>query len=120
MGVTGREIGQKLEKLFREKGKNQSGAALYGEFSKSTITNWKNGKMPRIDKLAAVCQYLSISIDELVFDKSPIPGLSPEAFEIARAAEKLSAEGKKAALGAVEGLQKVYPLGGSILSSKKA
>jgi NTP pyrophosphatase (non-canonical NTP hydrolase) len=40
-----------------------------------------------------------------------VPGLSPEALEIARATEKLSAEGKKAAMGAVEGLQRVYPCG---------
>jgi transcriptional regulator with XRE-family HTH domain len=117
MSITGQEIGQKLEKLFQEKGKNQSGAALYGEFSKSTITNWKNGKMPRIDNLAAVCQYLGISIDELVFGKSPVPGLSPEALEIARAADKLNAEGKRIILFQTKTLEQMYPLG--ILESTK-
>jgi hypothetical protein len=36
---------------------------------------------------------------------------TPEALEIARAAEKLNAEVKRAALGMVEGLQRVYPYG---------
>jgi hypothetical protein len=95
--------------------------AFGGEISIDTYNGWKKRKdLPGANHVVKIAQTLGTTVEYLVTgEEIKVPGLSPEAFEIARAADKLNDEGKKAALGAVEGLQKVYPLGDSILSNKK-
>jgi hypothetical protein len=95
--------------------------AFDGKISIDTYNGWKRRKdLPGANHVVKIAQTLRTTVEYLVTgEEIKVPGLSPEALEIAKAADKLNDEGKKAALGAVEGLQKVYPLGGSILSNKK-
>jgi transcriptional regulator with XRE-family HTH domain len=79
----------------------------------STVSGWhREGAkhtIPRADYVVIIAEILGTTVEYLVTgEEIKVPGLSPEALKIARAADKLNAEGKKAALGAVEGLQKVY------------
>jgi transcriptional regulator with XRE-family HTH domain len=115
----------RVDRLIKQEKTSYAYLAKRLEKRESTVSGWhREGAkhtIPRADFAVIIAKILKTSVEYLVTgEEIKVPGLSPEALEIARAAEKLSAEGKKAALGAVEGLQRVYPLGGSILSSKKA
>jgi hypothetical protein len=59
--------------------------------------------MPRIDRGVIVAVVLEVSAEYLVTGKAPA-GITAAALEIAMAADKLDAEGKRVALNQVEGL----------------
>jgi hypothetical protein len=106
-------IWNRLFGLARKTKKSLKSAAKAAGVGEGTISGWKI-HAPTLDNLVAVAKFYDISLDYLVFGKeSMIPGLSPEALEIAMAADNLNSEGKRAALAAVRGLEDAYPLGAS-------
>jgi transcriptional regulator with XRE-family HTH domain len=108
MDMNSFSIWERLRDLAKKRKKSLKNASKETGVSEGAISGWKKS-YPTVDNLALLANFYGVSLDYLVFGKSPVPGLSPEALEIAKAAEKLNPEGKRAALGMVEGLQKVYP-----------
>jgi hypothetical protein len=74
-------------------------------------------RLPDAVQAVRLAAALGSTVEYLVTGKPPA-GLSPEALEVARAAELLNGAGKQAALAAVRGLETAFPLGGSALSNK--
>jgi transcriptional regulator with XRE-family HTH domain len=109
MDLSPLEIWERLSEIAKKQGKPLQQAYMAADLGRGTISGWKRS-FPRVDRIAAIAEFYGVSLDYLVFRKEPtILGLSHEALEISKAAEMLNAEGKRAALGMVEGLQKVYP-----------
>lgn len=55
-------------------------------YSNSVFTSWKNGKVPSIEKLAEISNYLEISSDYLLgITRNECPSLSPEEWKLIRA-----------------------------------
>ena len=50
----------KLNALCKEKGTNVSAVARELGFSSSNVTAWKNGRMPKVDKLIQISKYLGV------------------------------------------------------------
>jgi transcriptional regulator with XRE-family HTH domain len=77
----------------------------------SRVSGWHRGKkkvIPPANYVVIIAQILHTTVEELVTGKPP-QGLSLESLDIARIAERLNGEGKKAALGMIQGLQNLYP-----------
>ncbi|MDR2392941.1 MAG: helix-turn-helix domain-containing protein [Treponema sp.] len=81
----------------------------------STISGWHRGikrKIPEAHFAVSIAKILHTTVEYLVTGEEVIvPGLSPEALEIARAADKLNAEGKRIILFQTKTLEQMYPLG---------
>jgi transcriptional regulator with XRE-family HTH domain len=118
MGISGKELVERIDTLLKEKGYKGREILYNGITKKATISNWVAGKAPSAYTLYEVARFLGVSLDFLLTGKSPIPGLSPEAIEIARAADRLSPEGRIAALKVVRGMESEYPFVDSGLSSE--
>lgn len=55
-------------------------------YSNSVFTSWKNGKVPSIEKLAEISNYLEISSDYLLgITRNESPSLSQKEWELIRA-----------------------------------
>jgi transcriptional regulator with XRE-family HTH domain len=98
---------------------NTSYAYIAGKIGKSesTVSGWhrtEKKKIPEADMVVTIAQILHTTVEYLVTgQETAFPGLSPEAIEIARAADRLSPEGRNAALKVVRGMESEYPLGTS-------
>jgi hypothetical protein len=69
---------------------------------------------PHTDEAVKIAQALNTTVEYLVTgERAVIPGYTPEALKIARAADKLDNIGKEIALEIVEGLETKHPLAGS-------
>jgi transcriptional regulator with XRE-family HTH domain len=109
----------RVDRLIKQE--NTSYAYIAKKLGKreSTVSGWHRSikhKIPEADFTVIIAEILHTSVEYLVTGHEPAhisPKLSPEALEIARAADRLNDEGKRAALAVVEGLQKAYPLGAS-------
>lgn len=73
---------EKLKELFSKnlveqllaKGETQASMARYMKISSATASDWCNGrKMPRVDKIQALCNWLGIELSELLEEKKAVP-----------------------------------------------
>lgn len=81
---------QNLKRWLAQRGKTQTDLRKYMGVSAATASDWYNGrKIPRTDKISAICQWLGIELDDLLTDKKesePVPYyLNDETREIAQA-----------------------------------
>lgn len=72
---------EKLKELFSKnlveqllaKGETQASMARYMKISSATASDWCNGrKMPRVDKIQALCNWLGIELSELLEEKKAV------------------------------------------------
>jgi transcriptional regulator with XRE-family HTH domain len=72
---------EKLKELFSKnlveqllaKGETQASMARYMKISSATASDWCNGrKMPRVDKIQALCNWLGIELSELLEEKKDV------------------------------------------------
>lgn len=68
---------ERYAKLCRQRGLTPSFVALENGISKTSVTRWKNGAVPKSDLAAKLAAYLGVSVDylvsETVFDLSDAP-----------------------------------------------
>jgi SOS-response transcriptional repressor LexA len=79
--------------------------------SESTVSGWhrtEKKKIPEADLVVTMAQILHTTVEYLVTGKPPAD-MPEEIMAIVREAQKLNKEGKRAALGAIQGLQALYP-----------
>ena len=79
-----------LKRWLDKRGKTQSDLRKYLAVSAATVSEWCSGKkIPRTDKLSAICTWLGIDLDDLLTDKSKSEEtpyyLNDETREIAQA-----------------------------------
>jgi hypothetical protein len=97
---------------FRELAKKDLPVIIKTKIKQSTISTWRHRKsFPRADESVKIARSLHTSVEYLVTgqDKTYTP-CSPEALEIAAAADRLNNEGKRIALIVIKGLASQYPL----------
>lgn len=58
----------KYESLCQQVGKSPNAVAKELHIPSSSVTNWKQGKRPRIDAIQKISSYFNVSIDYLVSD----------------------------------------------------
>lgn len=56
---------EQYTKLCKEQGKSANGVAKEIGLPSSTITNWKQGKMPRAETMGKIAAYFGVSVDYL-------------------------------------------------------
>jgi transcriptional regulator with XRE-family HTH domain len=99
-----------VKSLITEQNTSQDWVAEYCNISPRTFQNWLyRNRFPSICEGQQIAAALGTTVEYLVTGRPP-EGLSAQAMDIARAAERLNDTGKKAALAAVEGLLKDFPL----------
>ena len=73
---------EKLKELFSKnlveqllaKGETQASMARYMKISSATASDWCNGrKMPRVDKIQSLCNWLGIELSDLLEEKKDVP-----------------------------------------------
>jgi hypothetical protein len=110
------ELWARLESELERNGKNWRWLGVISSVPESTLSRWRDRqKYPNVEKVVKMAQAVGRSVEYLVTGKDPT-GLSELSLNVALAAEKLSDEGKKAALTQVEGLASYFPLEDSALS----
>ena len=63
-----------LVELLLAKGETQASMARYMKISSATASDWCNGrKMPRVDKIQALCNWLGVELSELLEEKKAVP-----------------------------------------------
>ena len=56
-----------FERLLQEKGTTVYQVSKATRIAASTFTDWKNGRStPKVDKLARIAEYFSLTLDELM------------------------------------------------------
>lgn len=60
---------ENLAKLQQEKEVSNYRLAKYLGVSPTTISNWKNGTTPPLDKAAAIATFFHTTVDELIDEK---------------------------------------------------
>jgi transcriptional regulator with XRE-family HTH domain len=100
---------------FRQLSEKDLPVIIKTKIKQSTISTWRHRKnFPRADEAVKIAESLHTSVEYLVTgrDETHAP-CSPEALEIALAADKLNNEGKRIALTVIKGLGSQYPLDNS-------
>ena len=71
---------EKLEIVLKEKNITKNKLAKAIDYSQSATSQWKKGRVPQIDVLQKICQYLHVSADYLLdlTDETPPPELTQE------------------------------------------
>jgi SOS-response transcriptional repressor LexA len=104
MGFTDR-----LEDLLKSKKITQTELAQRLNIRRASISEWKRyNTFPYADIAVKISEALETTVEYLVTGKPPAD-MSEDIMAIVREAKKLNTEGKKAALGAIQGLQAHYP-----------
>jgi SOS-response transcriptional repressor LexA len=107
MGI--KEFWNRTNTLLKQKGYTQRSLALECGFTERRIESLStDGRQPSTDESVKIAQALEVSVEYLVTGKAP-SGLPEDVMAIVQEAKKLNKEGKKAALGAIQGLQTLYP-----------
>lgn len=75
---------EKLEKLLKERHLTMNKLAQGIGYSQSATSQWKKGRMPQIDVLKKICEYLNVSADYLLDleDADPPPVLNDEELQL--------------------------------------
>ena len=77
-------ISNNIVKYLDKKGKTQVDLADYMNVSQPTVSNWCKGlKLPRMDKIDKICEFLNISRNELMNEENPTYYNDPEVRELA-------------------------------------
>ena len=87
----GLDMDEKLKELFSKnlveqllaKGETQASMARYMKISSATASDWCNGrKMPRVDKIQTLCNWLGIELSDLLEEKKDVQtnGQEPEYY----------------------------------------
>lgn len=70
---------EKLEETLKQKHLTMNKLAKGIDYSQSATSQWKKGRMPQIDVLKKICEYLNVSADYLLdLDKTPPPILTDQ------------------------------------------
>ena len=87
-------------KLRDEKGVKDADVARETGITKSTFTDWKNGRsVPGNEKTKKIADYFSVSLDYILTGEKPeIPGFEPEHLELIELYAKLKTEQKSAVI----------------------
>lgn len=89
-------------KLRDEKGVKDADVAREANITKSTFSDWKNGRsMPKPDKLSRIAEYFNVPVDYLMTGEKPeVPMIAwtPEHLEVVELFDKLNKEQKTAIL----------------------
>ena len=87
-------------KLRDKKGLKDADVARETGITKSTFTDWKNGRsIPGNEKMKKIADYFSVSLDYLLTgEKTEIPGFEPEHLELIELYSKLKKEQKSAVM----------------------
>lgn len=68
----GRTFAHNLSVYLALRNRSQKELAKYVGVSGTTVTNWVRGyKMPRMDKIDKICQFLTINRDDLLSEQNP-------------------------------------------------
>lgn len=92
----------RIIKLVKDRGMS---GTRFGEIiglSKSPLTDWKNGKSrPTLDQIIKICEYFSISSDEILFGRKAISSLSAEESSLLEDFNKLDKREQQIVLGKI-------------------
>jgi transcriptional regulator with XRE-family HTH domain len=100
---------KRVTELISLQNTTQSWIAEKSNILHQTLSQWiLKDRLPDVEKGIKIAEILGVTAEFLVTGKPP-EGISEEALQIARAVDRLSSAGKKAALSMVEGLAKDYP-----------
>lgn len=86
-----------LKMQLAKHNKSQVDLTNYMNVSGSTVSDWCNGKkMPRMDKIQHICDWLRIGRDDLLSDNNDmdISLLSPAAMQLVESFNQLNEEGQ--------------------------
>lgn len=85
-------------KLRDEKGVKDADVARETEITKSTFTDWKNGRsVPGSEKMKKLAEYFGVTVDYILTGEKPeIPMFEPEHLELIELYSKLKTEQKSA------------------------
>lgn len=85
-------------KLRDEKGVKDADVARETEITKSTFTDWKNGRsVPGSEKMKKIAEYFGVTVDYILTGEKPeIPVFEPEHLELIELYSKLKTEQKSA------------------------
>lgn len=62
-------FGKNLVRLLEENGKKQADLSKYMGVSSATVSEWCRGKkMPRVDKIQSICNWLNVEKSEILED----------------------------------------------------
>lgn len=62
---------ENLKRYLEQNGKTQADLCTFMHVSSATVSDWCNGKkMPRVDKIQAICNWLNIGLDVILSDSS--------------------------------------------------
>jgi transcriptional regulator with XRE-family HTH domain len=97
---------------FKELSDKDLPVILKTKIKQSTIATWRHREsFPRADEAVKIAEFLQTSVEFLVKGQDKTTATcSAEAMEIAIAADKLDAEGKRVALTVVRSLKSEHPL----------
>ena len=86
-------------KLKEEKGVKDADVARETDITKSTFTDWKNGRsVPGSEKMKKIAEYFGVTVDYILTGEKPeIPIFEPEHLELIELYSKLK-EGQKSAV----------------------
>ena len=86
-------------KLKEEKGVKDADAARETDITKSTFTDWKNGRsVPGSEKMKKIAEYFGVTVDYILTGEKPeIPIFEPDHLELIELYSKLK-EGQKSAV----------------------
>lgn len=77
-----------FEKILMEKGLRTADVVKATGIGASSFSDWKNGRLPRVDKLLKIADFLSVSIDYLLTGKenpsADVPELTEDEVEMIR------------------------------------
>lgn len=63
---------ENLRHYLELNGKTQADLCAYMHVSSATVSDWCNGKkMPRVDKIQAICNWLGIGLDTILSESGP-------------------------------------------------
>ena len=92
----------RITKIVKEHGLS---GTRFGEIiglSKSPLTDWKNGKSkPTLDQIIKICEYFSISSDEILFGKTQKTSLSDKEASLLEDFKKLDKREQQIVLGKI-------------------
>ena len=95
-------IGERLKALRKARGLSKNRLAQLAGISQTHISDIEAGKKnPTVETLRRICDALGISLIEFL-DDTKEPGLHPDAARLAKIAEKLPPEERRALLSYIE------------------
>jgi transcriptional regulator with XRE-family HTH domain len=99
-------------KRFKDLSGKDLPVSIKTSIKQSTISMWRHRKnFPRADEAVKIAGALNTTVEFLVTGRDKAcPPHTAEAMEIAAAADKLDAEGKRIALTVIRGLESQRPL----------